>query len=146
MKLCVKEWSPVTDGKETWEKRKCWLQGENAGYKDFPLFSQCVQRAPFQPFPKQALVFTWLQYKSFENTVRKREIAQNEQFLLFPLCFPLVNFPPFSSNLNLSSQPLSILKICHLGKGYESLDCVVERHNLGCVGSHILHYPLQYNS
>ena len=34
-------------------------------------------------FPKQALVFTWLQYKSFEITVGKGEIARNEQFLLF---------------------------------------------------------------
>ena len=28
-----------------------------------------------------------LQYKSFENTVGKGEIAHNEQFLLFPQCF-----------------------------------------------------------
>ena len=38
-------------------------------------------------FPKQALVFTFLHYKSFENTVGKGEIARNEQFLLFPQCF-----------------------------------------------------------
>ena len=25
-----------------------------------------------------------LHYKSFENTIEKREIARNEQFLLFP--------------------------------------------------------------
>ena len=31
--------------------------------------------------------FSCLQYKSFENTVGKREIARNEQFLLFPQCF-----------------------------------------------------------
>ena len=37
-----------------------------------------------QPFPKQALDFTCLQYKSFENTAGKGEIAGNEQFLLFP--------------------------------------------------------------
>ena len=36
---------------------------------------------------KQALVFTCLQYKSFENTAGKGEIARNEQFLLFPQCF-----------------------------------------------------------
>ena len=35
-------------------------------------------------FPKQALVFTYLQYKTFEKTVGKGEIARNEQFLLFP--------------------------------------------------------------
>ena len=43
-----------------------------------------------KPFPKQALVFTCLQYRYFENTVGKREIAPNDQFLLFPNCFPLV--------------------------------------------------------
>ena len=36
---------------------------------------------------KQALVFTCLQHKSFENTVEKGESARNEQFLLFPQCF-----------------------------------------------------------
>ena len=35
----------------------------------------------------QALVFTCLQYKSFEYTVGKGEIARKEQFLLFPQCF-----------------------------------------------------------
>ena len=35
----------------------------------------------------QALVFTCLQHKSFENAVGKGEIARNEQFLLFPQCF-----------------------------------------------------------
>ena len=39
------------------------------------------------PFPEQALVFTCLQQKSFENTVGKGEIARNEQFLLFPQRF-----------------------------------------------------------
>ena len=38
-----------------------------------------------------------LQYKSFENIVGKGEIAQNEQFLLFPqgLSTILENFLPF---------------------------------------------------
>ena len=50
-----------------------------------------------------------LQYKSFENTVGKGEIACNEQFLLFPQCFlptlrPFFNFQqcflkPFTSSL-----------------------------------------------
>ena len=38
-------------------------------------------------FPKQALVFTCLQYKSFEITAGKGEIARNEQFLHFPQPF-----------------------------------------------------------
>ena len=40
-----------------------------------------------QAFPKEVLVSTCLQYKSFENTVGKGENARNEQFLLFPQCF-----------------------------------------------------------
>ena len=42
-----------------------------------------------------------VQYKSFENTVGKGEIARNEQFLLFPQCFlPFFGSSlPFSSNL-----------------------------------------------
>ena len=39
------------------------------------------------PFPKQALVFTCLLYKSFENKVGKGESGRNEQFLPFPWCF-----------------------------------------------------------
>ena len=31
--------------------------------------------------------FTCLQYKPFENTAGKGDIARNEQFLLFPQCF-----------------------------------------------------------
>ena len=44
-----------------------------------------------------SLVFTCLQYKPFENTAGKGEIARNEQFLLFPQCFlPLLeNFCHF---------------------------------------------------
>ena len=38
-------------------------------------------------FPKKALEFTCLQYKSFEITGGKGEIARNEQFLLFPQRF-----------------------------------------------------------
>ena len=41
------------------------------------------------PFPKEALVFACLLYKSFENTVEKEEIAQKEQFLFFPKSFYL---------------------------------------------------------
>ena len=41
----------------------------------------------FNPFQNKPCFFTCLQYKSFENTVGKGEIARNEQFLLFPLCF-----------------------------------------------------------
>ena len=75
-------------------------KGEIAHYEQFLLFPQCFQRACFpgaskgvivwelvNSFLKKTLVFTCLRYKSFENTVGKGEIANNEQFLLFPQCF-----------------------------------------------------------
>ena len=40
-------------------------------------------------FPKETLVVTCLQYKSFENSVGTGEIARNEQILLFPHCLYL---------------------------------------------------------
>ena len=66
--------------------------------------------------------FTCLQYKSFENTVGKGEIAHSEQFLLFPTVFStsLENFLRFSSSSKLSSADTFSLeesKICRLGKG-----------------------------
>ena len=48
---------------------------------------------------------TSLQYKSFENTVEKGEIARKEQFLLFPQCFL-----PFW----ISSRHLHKIQNCHL--------------------------------
>ena len=73
------------------------------------------------PFPKQALVFTCLQYKSFENTVGKGEIAHKQAISPFATVFStlLKTFLPFSSNLKLSSAisfSLEGSKICHLGK------------------------------
>ena len=54
-------------------------------------------------FLKQALDFTCLQYKSFENTVVKGEIAHNKQFILFPVFSILLeNFLQVSSNIKLS--------------------------------------------
>ena len=69
-----------------------------------------------------ALVFMYLQYRSFENTKGKGEIARNEQFLLFPTVFftLLENFLPFSSNLKLlsvNSFRLEETKIFCSGKG-----------------------------
>ena len=46
-------------------------------------------------FPKQALVFSCLQNKCFENTVGNGEIAHYEQFLHLPWCF----FPTVFSTL-----------------------------------------------
>ena len=81
-------------------------------------FKICFQMALFlgalnggivrQNFPKQSLVFTYLQSKSFENIAGKGEIARDEQFLLFQQRFlhALKNFLPFSSNLKISSAKI----------------------------------------
>ena len=53
-------------------------------------FPETIIKYNYINCPKQALVFTCLQDKSFENTAGKGEIARNEQFLLFPQCFLLV--------------------------------------------------------
>ena len=52
-----------------------------------------------------SLVFTYLQYKSFENTGRKGEIALNKQFLLLPQFFLPIwrTFFRFLSSSKLSS-------------------------------------------
>ena len=62
--------------------------------------------------PKQALVFTYLQYKSFEHTVGKGEIARNEQFLLFPQCFQPIwrTIFDFHQIWNCCLQSLSVWK------------------------------------
>ena len=53
----------------------------------------------FEPFPKQMLVFRFLQYKSFENTMKKGEIAHNKQFLLFPQYCPFGEFSVISNQI-----------------------------------------------
>ena len=65
-----------------------------------------------KPFPKQALDFTCLQYRSFENTVGKGEIAHNKQFLLFPQCFLPVwrTFCHLHQIQNCRQQTLSVRK------------------------------------
>ena len=49
----------------------------------FPVILGIIRLTEVFPFPKQALVFMCLQYKSLENSVRKGEIARKEQSLLF---------------------------------------------------------------
>ena len=72
-------------------------KAENVGYKHFILSHKVFQSLFFQVHLKsglcgkvltQTLVFMCQQYKSFEKTVGKGEIAHNQQFLLFPQGFP----------------------------------------------------------
>ena len=75
-----------------------------------------------EPFPKQALLFTCLLYRSFENIVVKGEIAHNEQFLHFPKCFLPIwrTFCSFHQVWNWSANSFSLKesKICRMGRGY----------------------------
>ena len=94
-------------------------------YIEKPYIFRCIEK----PKPKFTLTlsqrspgFMCLQYKSFQNTEGKGEIAHNKKFLLFPLCFLLIwiNLCCFPKILKLSSADFFSLeesKICHLGKG-----------------------------
>ena len=78
-------------------------------------------------FSKTSPVSTCLQYKSFENTVGKGEIARNEQFLIYPQCFlPLLRtFCHCHYIQNCRLQSLSVWKGLNLlfGKGLKSDLC-----------------------
>ena len=54
-------------------------------YNDFTFIRLSVELC--LTLSKQALVFTCLQYKPFENTAAKGEVARNKPFLLFSTCF-----------------------------------------------------------
>ena len=71
-----------------------------------------MEQLTYLTLPKQALVFTCLQYKSFKNTVGKGEISHNEQFLLFPQCFLVVLriFCHFLSTENWCLQTCTVWK------------------------------------
>ena len=93
-----------------WDKSKILSFGKELGIEML-----------FKPFPKQALVLTCLQKRSFENTVGKGEIAR-KAISPFPTVFstPLESFLPFSSNFKLSSASslnLEFFRFCRLGKG-----------------------------
>ena len=81
------------------------VKGEIAHFEQFLFFPHYFSRAFFfnvlklvyiwrkgLTLSKQALIFTCLQYNSFENTVGKGEIARKKQFL-----FPHSVFYPFEA-------------------------------------------------
>ena len=74
------------------------------------------------PFPnKPWFLYVCLQHKSYENTVRKGEIANEEQFLLFPQCFLTAcrTLCHFHQIQNCCLQTLSVWKskVCCMGNG-----------------------------
>ena len=71
-----------------------------------------------------------LHYRYFENTVGKKEIARNEQFLLFPQCFLPIwrTFCHFHRIQNCRLQTLLVWKslkfvVCESVKSFKSLLC-----------------------
>ena len=103
------------------KQSSCWrkqafeyifVNGESACSKRFLVLSTTtLSLKNNEPFPKQTLVFTCLQFKTFENNVGKREIAHNKQFLLFPQCLPLWRtFCHYHQILNCRWQTLSVWK------------------------------------
>ena len=88
-------------------------------------FYSVVLLASFNSFPIKPW-FLCVCHTSLLKTLRKAEIACDEQFLLFPTVFSthLENFLPFSSNLKLlsaNSVSSKECKICHFGKGLRSI-------------------------
>ena len=83
------------------------------------------------PFTKQALGFTCLQYKSFENTVGKETLLVTSNFPFSHSVFcPFKNLPCLS-NLKLSSAnsfSLEESKICCLGKGYTRRNIQIKQY------------------
>ena len=67
-------------------------------------------------FTKQALVFTCLQYKSFENTVGKGDIARNEHNVFYPFGELSTIFIKFEIVI-CKLLSLKESNICGLGKG-----------------------------
>ena len=63
-------------------KRPVMLTHKNQG-----LFGKGLTSQNFNPFQNKPWFFTCLQFQSVENTAGKGEIANKQQFLLFPRCF-----------------------------------------------------------
>ena len=91
-------------------------------YRVSIFFNKCFQSCPMQifcmqeslnPFPHIDAFWRLCSRLLFGNIVRKEEIAQNEQFLLLPQCFPLLVFLFFDKICSKSSPS----ELSYEGKG-----------------------------
>ena len=99
----------------------------------FDLYQSKILSSGYGLTPSQTspgFMCIYVQYKSFENTAGKGEIARNKQFLLFPTVFPTC----FESSLPLSTKSklspsnsfnLEESKICHLETVNPLPDCKI---------------------
>ena len=76
----------------------------------------------FNPFPNKPLFLHVFSTSIYEHTVEKREIAQNEQFLLLlqfflPFRSTFYHFHQIQKLLSANSFSLEESKICQLGQG-----------------------------
>ena len=84
---------------------KGWIKGQDDMQSTDIHYRQVNYQLFYLTLSQTSLGFMCLQYKSFENTLRKGKAAHNEQFSSFPTVFStcLKTFMPFLSNLKLSS-------------------------------------------
>ena len=78
------------------------------------------------PFPHTDAFWRLRSRQLFENTVTKEEIAQNEQFLLLPQCFPLlvISYPFNYRDFQFFGQNMFKVACCRIvvwGKGLISV-------------------------
>ena len=89
-------------------------------YHGCPVCNIQRKQIKLNPFPNKPFVFMCLQYKSFENSVGKGEIAWNEKFLHFLQIFQTFQkaFQHFHQLQNCCLQTLSV---------WESLKSVIPK-------------------
>ena len=77
---------------------------------EYQIRNRNFKNTNINPFPNKPRFFTYLQYRSFENTAGKGEIAHYEQFLLFSQCFLPVwrTFCRFNEIQNCCIKTLSV--------------------------------------
>ena len=112
----------------TWKVAICFCMWErvNSGYSQQPGFFNSIRRKKLHlihfgnthvqfkrfklinPFPHIEAFWRLCSRQLFENIVTKEEIAQNEQFLLLPQCFPLL----------VIGYPYSIIEMFYLLTNY----------------------------
>ena len=118
--ICLEVWK----GYSEWEVRKLVRKSIYLMNIIHPLewFLEFVTSISINPFPHIDTFWRLCSRQLFENIVTKEEIAQNEQFLLLPQCFPIFvigypfNYRDFLSFDKICSKS-SAAELSYEGKG-----------------------------